>query len=91
VVQLNIGDSWGTSSGSYPAPAMLLGQSVASNPIGVFTHLRCGAAFGAGATAAISRRKVLMMHLDVMSHEPLNMTWSTLQCSLSLELESEWP
>jgi hypothetical protein len=29
-----------TSSGSCPAPAMLLGQSQASNPIGVSIHLR---------------------------------------------------
>jgi hypothetical protein len=43
-----------TSSGSYPTPAMLLEQSEASNPIGVSTHLLCGAAFGAGATVAIS-------------------------------------
>jgi hypothetical protein len=49
-----------TNSGSCPALAMLLGQSEASNPIRVSTHLRCGATLGAGATAAISRRKVLM-------------------------------
>jgi hypothetical protein len=80
-----------TSSGSCPMPAMLLGQSEASNPIGVSTHLRCGTAFGTGAAAAISRRKVLMMRLDVMSQEPPNMTWSALRCSLSLDSESEWP
>jgi hypothetical protein len=72
-------------------PAMLLGQSVASNPTGVFTHLRCGAAFGAGATAAIPRCKVLTMRLDVMSQESSNMTWSILWHSLSLDSESEWP
>jgi hypothetical protein len=32
-----------TSSGSFAALAMLLGQSEASNPIRVSTHLRCGA------------------------------------------------
>jgi hypothetical protein len=56
-----------TSSGSCPVPAMLLGQSEASNPIGVSTHLWCGAAFGARATAAISRRRVLTTCLDVMA------------------------
>jgi hypothetical protein len=80
-----------TSSRSCPMPAMLLGQSEASNPIGVSTHLRCGAAFGVGATAAISRCKVLMTRLNVMAQEPPNMTWSTLRCSLSLDSESEWP
>jgi hypothetical protein len=75
-----------TSSGSCQAPALLLGQSEASNPIGVSTHLRCGVAFGARATAAISRCKVLMTHLYVMAQEPLNMTWSFLRRSLSLGL-----
>jgi hypothetical protein len=78
-----------TSSGSCPVPTMLLGQSVTSNPIGVSTHLLCGAAFGAGAAAAISRRKVLKMRLNVMSQEPPNMTWSALRHSLSLDSESE--
>jgi hypothetical protein len=50
-----------TSNGSCLAPAMLMGQPEVSNPIGVFIHLRCGTAFGAGAAAAISRRKALMM------------------------------
>jgi hypothetical protein len=80
-----------TSSGSCPTPAIVLGQSEALNPIRVFTHLQCGATFSAGAAAAIYRHKVLMMHLDVMSQEPLNMTWSTLWCSLSLDSESKWP
>jgi hypothetical protein len=80
-----------TSSESYPAPTMVLGQSEASNPIRVSTHLRCGAAFGAGAAAAISRHKVLTMRLDVMSQKPPNMTWSALRCSLSLDSELEWP
>jgi hypothetical protein len=56
-----------TSSESYPAPTMLLGQSEASNPIGISIHLRCGAAFGVGVAAAISRRRVLTMRQDVMS------------------------
>jgi hypothetical protein len=80
-----------TNSGSRLALAMLLGQSEAWNPIGVSTHLRCGAAFGAGVTAAISRHKVLMTRLDVMAREPPNMTWSAFRCSLSLDSESEWP
>jgi hypothetical protein len=80
-----------TSSGSYPAPTMLLRQLEVSNPIRVSTHLQCGVAFSAGAAAAISRLKVLTMHLDVMSQEPLNMTWCTLRHSLSLDIESEWP
>jgi hypothetical protein len=50
-----------TSSGSCPAPAMLLEQLKASNPINVSIHLWCGAFLGVGATTAISRRKVLMM------------------------------
>jgi hypothetical protein len=73
-----------TSSGSCSAPTMLLGQSEASKPIGVSIHLRCGAA------VVISRRKVLMMRRDIMFQEPPNMTWSTLQRSLSLDSESEW-
>jgi hypothetical protein len=56
-----------TSSSSYPAPAMLLGQSEASNPIEVSTHMRCGATFDARAAAAISQRKVLTIRLEVMS------------------------
>jgi hypothetical protein len=63
-----------TSSESYPMPAMLLGQSEASNPIRVSIHLRCSATFGAGAAAAIPWHKVLMMHQDMMSQEPPNMT-----------------
>jgi hypothetical protein len=62
-----------TSSGTYPALAMLLGQSKASNLIRVSTHLRCGAAFGAGAAIVISQRRVLMTCLDMMAQEPLNM------------------
>jgi hypothetical protein len=65
------------SSGSCPPSAMLLGQSEASNPIGVSTHLQCGAAFAARAAVAISQCKVLLMHLDMMSQEPPNITWST--------------
>jgi hypothetical protein len=80
-----------TSNGSCPTPDMRFRQSEALNPINVSTHLRCGAAFGAGAAAAISRRKVLTMRLDVMSQEPLNMAWSALWCSLSLDSELEWP
>jgi hypothetical protein len=79
-----------TSSGSCPVPAMLLGQSEASNPIGVSIHLPCGAAFGVGAAATISQCKVLTMRLDVMSQERPNMMWSTLRHSLSLDSESEW-
>jgi hypothetical protein len=80
-----------TSSGSCPVPTMLLGQSEASNPIGISTHLRCGDALNAGAAAAISQHMVLMMRLNVMAQEPLNITWSVLRCSLSLDSESEWP
>jgi hypothetical protein len=80
-----------TSSGSCLVPAMLLRQSEESNPIGVSTHLWCGAAFGAGAAAVISQRRVLTTRLDMMAQEPPNMTWSILRCSLSLDLESEWP
>jgi hypothetical protein len=47
-----------TSSGSWPALAMLSRQSEESNPIRVSTHLRCGAAFGVGAAAATSRRSL---------------------------------
>jgi hypothetical protein len=50
-----------TSSESCLSPGMLLGQSKASNPINVSIHLWCGAFLGVGATAAISRCKVLMM------------------------------
>jgi hypothetical protein len=80
-----------TSSGSCTAPAMLLGQSEVSNPIGVSTHLRCGAAFSAEATATISRCTVLTPRLDVMAQEPPNMMWSILRCSLSPDSESDWP
>jgi hypothetical protein len=91
MVQLNIDNGWEDKQRSCLTPTMLLGQSVASNPIGVSTHLCCGAALSARAAAAISRRKVLMMHRDVMSQEPPNMTWSALQRSLSLDSESKWP
>jgi hypothetical protein len=80
-----------TSSGSYPVPAMILGQSKESNPIGVSSHLRCGAAFDAAATATISQRRVLTPRLDMMAQEPPNMTWSVLRHLLSLDSESEWP
>jgi hypothetical protein len=49
-----------TSNRSCPTPAMLLGQLEESNPIGFSTHLRCGAAFDAGAAAATSQRRILM-------------------------------
>jgi hypothetical protein len=78
-----------TSSESYPAPAMLLGQLEALNPIGVSTHFRCIIAFGTRATAAISQRRVLMTHMDVMAQEPSNRTRSVLRCLLSLDSESE--
>jgi hypothetical protein len=80
-----------TRSGSCPAPAMLMGQSEASNSISVSIHLWCGAALGAGAVAVISQRKVLMMRRDVISQEPPNMLWSALRHSLSLDSESEFP
>jgi hypothetical protein len=67
-----------TSSESYPAPSMLLGQSVASKLIAVSNHLRCGVALGAGATAATSQHRVLTTRQDVMSQEPPNMMWSVL-------------
>jgi hypothetical protein len=63
-----------TSSGSYPAPAMLLGQSVASKLIGVSIYLWCGAALGADATVATSRRRFLTMRWEVISQEPPNIT-----------------
>jgi hypothetical protein len=56
-----------TSSGSCPAPAMLLGQSKASKMIDVSIHLWCGVAFGAGAATTISWRRFLMMRWEVMS------------------------
>jgi hypothetical protein len=59
-----------TSSGSYPASAMLLVQSKASKLIRISTHLRCDAAFTSGAATAISRRGVLTTRLDVMAQEP---------------------
>jgi hypothetical protein len=49
------------SSGSCPTPAMLLRQSEASKLINVSIHLWCGVAFGAGAVAATSQRRFLMM------------------------------
>jgi hypothetical protein len=54
--------------------AMLLGQSEALKLINVSIHLWCGAALGAGAAAATSRRKFLMMRHEVMSQGPLNIT-----------------
>jgi hypothetical protein len=62
-----------TSSGSYPAHVMLLGQSEASKLIDVSIHLWCDTAFGAGAVAATSRRRFLMMRREVMSQESPNM------------------
>jgi hypothetical protein len=63
-----------TSSGSYPALAMLLGQSDALKLIDVSIDLWCGAALGAGVATATSRRRFLMMQWEVMSQEPLNIT-----------------
>jgi hypothetical protein len=80
-----------TSSGNYPMPAILLGQSEASNPIRVPTHLSCDAAFDGGATAAISQGKVWTTCLDVMAQESPNMTGSTLWHLLSLGSELKWP
>jgi hypothetical protein len=79
------------TSQSCPAPAMFLGQSEASNLIDVSIHLWWGAALSMGAAAATAQRSVLMTRLDVMSQEPLYMTWSYLWRSSSLESESEWP
>jgi hypothetical protein len=56
-----------TSRGSCPVSAMLLGQSEASNPIEVSTHLQCGAAFGAEVTVVISQCNILTTRLDVMA------------------------
>jgi hypothetical protein len=56
-----------TSSGSCPASAMLLEQLEASNLIEVSTHMRCGAAFGVEAAAAISQHRALTTRLDVMA------------------------
>jgi hypothetical protein len=50
-----------TSSGSCPALAMLLGQLEASKLIYISIHLWCAIAFGAGAAAATSQRRFLMM------------------------------
>jgi hypothetical protein len=63
-----------TSSGSCPAPAMLLGQSKVSKLIDVSIHLWCGATLGAGATAATSQCMFLMMRREVMFQEPSNIT-----------------
>jgi hypothetical protein len=63
-----------TSSGSCPAPAMLLGQSKVSKLIDVSIHLWCGATLGAGATAATSQCMFLMMRREVMFQEPPNIT-----------------
>jgi hypothetical protein len=63
-----------TSSGSYPTPAMLLGQSEASKLIDVSINLWCGAALGAGAVSTTSRRRFLTMQREVMSQEPPNIT-----------------
>jgi hypothetical protein len=49
------------SSGSYPAPAMVLGQLEALKLIDVSIHLWCSTTFGAGAAAATSRRRFFMM------------------------------
>jgi hypothetical protein len=91
VVQLDVGNGGRDQQWKLPGPAMLLGQSEASNPIGVSIHLRCGAAFGVGVTAAISRRRVLTTRQEIMSQEPLNMTWRVLRSSLPLDSESELP
>jgi hypothetical protein len=80
-----------TSSESCPTPAMLLGQSEASKLIDVSIHMQCGASFGVGATVATTQHRFLTMRWEVMSQEPLNMTYSILRCSLSLDSESEWP
>jgi hypothetical protein len=77
------------TSGSYPAPAMFLGQSEASKPIDVSIQLWWGATLGTSAAAATTQRRELMMGLDVMSEEPPYMMWSVLRCSSMLE--SEWP
>jgi hypothetical protein len=50
-----------TSSGSCLTLAMLLGQSEALKLIDVSIHLWCDTAFGAGAAAATSRHRFLMM------------------------------
>jgi hypothetical protein len=56
-----------TSSGSCPAPTMLLGHSEALKLIGVSIHLWCAATLEAGAVVATSRCRVLTMRQDVMS------------------------
>jgi hypothetical protein len=63
-----------TNNESYPAPAMLLGQSEAPKLIDVSIHLWCGAALWAGVAATTSRCRLLTMRWEVMSQEPLNMT-----------------
>jgi ribosomal protein L11 methylase PrmA len=63
-----------TSSGSCPAPAMLLGQSEASKLIDASIHLWCGTTFGTGAAATTSQCRFWMMRQEVMSQQPLNMT-----------------
>jgi hypothetical protein len=56
-----------TTSESYPAPAMFLGQSEASNMIDVSIHLWWGTALGVGAAVTTARHSVLMTRLDMMS------------------------
>jgi hypothetical protein len=63
-----------TSSGSCPAPIMLLGQSEASKLINVSIHLWCGVALGASAATATSQRRFITMRWGVMSQEPSNIT-----------------
>jgi hypothetical protein len=58
-----------TSSESCLIPAMFLGQSEASKPIGVSIDLFWGAAFGAGAIAATAQHRGLMTRLDVLPQE----------------------
>jgi hypothetical protein len=59
-----------TTSRSYPAPDMFLGQSEASNAIDVSIHSWWGTAHSAGVAAAIAQCSVLMMRLNVMPQEP---------------------
>jgi hypothetical protein len=55
-----------TSSGSYLAPAMFLGQSEALKLIVISIHLWWGATLGVGVAVATARRWVLTTRQDVM-------------------------
>jgi hypothetical protein len=59
-----------TSSGSYPAPVMFLGQSEVSKLIDISIQLWWGITLGTGAATSTARCRVLTKHRDMMSQEP---------------------